>query len=308
MCIRDSYIRPNINTEGYIDIKDGRHCVVENMLKDENFIPNDTFLDKDKNRFAIITGPNMAGKSTYMRQVALISIMAHIGCFVPAEKADISILDKIFTRVGASDNLSHGQSTFMVEMSEVSYILKNATENSLIILDEIGRGTSTYDGLSIAWSVTEYIAKELKSKCMFATHYHELSELEDKIEGVNNYKILIKESGEDIIFLRKVSKGSIDKSYGIEVARLAGLPYSVINNSFRILNNLEKQDLNKNNMVLKEDLTISKKEQINFWNFKNKHKEFINENILNININKITPMEAMNLLNEIIEKSEELGE
>ncbi|MBG0764463.1 MAG: DNA mismatch repair protein MutS, partial [Tissierellales bacterium] len=211
-------------------------------------------------------------------------------------------------RVGASDNLSHGQSTFMVEMSEVSYILKNATENSLIILDEIGRGTSTYDGLSIAWSVTEYIAKELKSKCMFATHYHELSELEDKIEGVNNYKILIKESGEDIIFLRKVSKGSIDKSYGIEVARLAGLPYSVINNSFRILNNLEKQDLNKNNMVLKEDLTISKKEQINFWNFKNKHKEFINENILNININKITPMEAMNLLNEIIEKSEELGE
>lgn len=196
----------------------------------------------------------------------------------------------------------------MVEMSEVSYILKNATENSLIILDEIGRGTSTYDGLSIAWSVTEYIAKELKSKCMFATHYHELSELEDKIEGVNNYKILIKESGEDIIFLRKVSKGSIDKSYGIEVARLAGLPYSVINNSFRILNNLEKQDLNKNNMVLKEDLTISKKEQINFWNFKNKHKEFINENILNININKITPMEAMNLLNEIIEKSEELGE
>jgi DNA mismatch repair protein MutS len=234
--------------------------------------------------------------------------MAHIGCFVPAEKADISILDKIFTRVGASDNLSQGQSTFMVEMSEVSYILKNATEDSLIILDEIGRGTSTYDGLSIAWSVTEYIAKELKSKCMFATHYHELSELEDKIEGVNNYKILIKESGEDIIFLRKVSKGSIDKSYGIEVARLAGLPYSVINNSFRILNNLEEQDLNKNNKVLKEELTTSEKEQMNFWNFKNKHKEFIDENILNININKITPMEAMNLLNEIIEKSEELGE
>jgi DNA mismatch repair protein MutS len=196
----------------------------------------------------------------------------------------------------------------MVEMSEVSYILKNATEDSLIILDEIGRGTSTYDGLSIAWSVTEYIAKELKSKCMFATHYHELSELEDKIEGVNNYKILIKESGEDIIFLRKVSKGSIDKSYGIEVARLAGLPYSVINNSFRILNNLEEQDLNKNNKVLKEELTTSEKEQMNFWNFKNKHKEFIDENILNININKITPMEAMNLLNEIIEKSEELGE
>jgi len=236
--------------------------------------------------------------------------MAHIGCFVPADKADISILDKIFTRVGASDNLSQGQSTFMVEMSEVSYILKNATENSLIILDEIGRGTSTYDGLSIAWSVTEYIAKELKSKCMFATHYHELSELEDKIEGVNNYKILIKESGEDIIFLRKVSKGSIDKSYGIEVARLAGLPYSVINNSFRILNSLEENDLNKNNKNLKNVKTevVSDKEQINFWNFKNKHKDFIEENVLNININKITPIEALNILNEIVEKSEELGE
>jgi len=310
--MKNNYIRPSINTKGYIDIKDGRHCVVENMLKDESFIPNDTFLDKDKNRFAIITGPNMAGKSTYMRQVALISIMAHIGCFVPASKADISILDKIFTRVGASDNLSQGQSTFMVEMSEVSYILKNATENSLIILDEIGRGTSTYDGLSIAWSVTEYIAKELKSQCMFATHYHELSELEDKIEGVNNYKILIKESGEDIIFLRKVSKGSIDKSYGIEVARLAGLPYSVINNSFRILNSLEKNDLNKNNRHLKNvDDTVdlaSEKEQVNFWNFKNIHKEFIEENILNVNINKITPIEALNLLNNIVEKSEELGE
>ena len=310
--MKNNYIRPSINTKGYIDIKDGRHCVVENMLKDESFIPNDTFLDKDKNRFSIITGPNMAGKSTYMRQVALISIMAHIGCFVPASKADISILDKIFTRVGASDNLSQGQSTFMVEMSEVSYILKNATENSLIILDEIGRGTSTYDGLSIAWSVTEYIAKELKSQCMFATHYHELSELEDKIEGVNNYKILIKESGEDIIFLRKVSKGSIDKSYGIEVARLAGLPYSVINNSFRILNSLEKNDLNKNNRHLKNvDDTVdlaSEKEQVNFWNFKNIHKEFIEENILNVNINKITPIEALNLLNNIVEKSEELGE
>jgi DNA mismatch repair protein MutS len=310
--MKNNYIRPSINTDGYIDIKDGRHCVVENMLKDESFIPNDTFLDNDKNRFSIITGPNMAGKSTYMRQVALISIMAHIGCFVPASKADISILDKIFTRVGASDNLSQGQSTFMVEMSEVSYILKNATENSLIILDEIGRGTSTYDGLSIAWSVTEYIAKELKSKCMFATHYHELSELEDKIEGVNNYKILIKESGEDIIFLRKVSKGSIDKSYGIEVARLAGLPYSVINNSFRILNSLEENDLNKNNRNLNNikdtaDFT-SEKEQINFWNFKNIHKDFIEENILNININKITPIEALNLLNDIVEKSEELGD
>jgi len=236
--------------------------------------------------------------------------MGHIGCFVPASKANIPILDKIFTRVGASDNLSQGQSTFMVEMSEVSYILKNATEDSLIILDEIGRGTSTYDGLSIAWSVTEYIAKEIKSKCMFATHYHELSELENKIQGVNNYKILIKESGEDIIFLRKVSKGSIDKSYGIEVARLAGLPYRVINNSFRILNNLEDKDLNKNNKNLKnlKPETVSEKEQMKFWNFKNEYKDFIDENLLNININKLTPIEALNILNEIIEKSGKLGE
>jgi len=308
--MKNNYIRPEINIDGYIDIKDGRHCVVENMLNDENFIPNDTFLDKDMNRFSIITGPNMAGKSTYMRQVALISIMGHIGCFVPASKANIPILDKIFTRVGASDNLSQGQSTFMVEMSEVSYILKNATEDSLIILDEIGRGTSTYDGLSIAWSVTEYIAKEIKSKCMFATHYHELSELENKIQGVNNYKILIKESGEDIIFLRKVSKGSIDKSYGIEVARLAGLPYKVINNSFRILNNLEEKDLNKNNENLKniKSEKASEKEQIEFWNFKNEYKDFLEENLLNININKLTPIEALNILNEVIEKSGELGE
>ncbi|MFO7887952.1 MAG: DNA mismatch repair protein MutS [Eubacteriales bacterium] len=308
--MKNNYIRPEINTKGYIDIKNGRHCVVENMLTDESFIPNDTFLDKDINRFSIITGPNMAGKSTYMRQVALICIMGHIGCFVPASKANIPILDKIFTRVGASDNLSQGQSTFMVEMSEVSYILKNATEDSLIILDEIGRGTSTYDGLSIAWSVTEYIAKEIKSKCMFATHYHELSELENKIQGVNNYKILIKESGEDIIFLRKVSKGSIDKSYGIEVARLAGLPYRVINNSFRILNNLEDKDLNKNNKNLKnlKPETVSEKEQMKFWNFKNEYKDFIDENLLNININKLTPIEALNILNEIIEKSGKLGE
>jgi len=308
--MKNNYIKPEINTKGYIDIKNGRHCVVENMLNDESFIPNDTFLDKDMNRFSIITGPNMAGKSTYMRQVALICIMGHIGCFVPASKANIPILDKIFTRVGASDNLSQGQSTFMVEMSEVSYILKNATEDSLIILDEIGRGTSTYDGLSIAWSVTEYIAKEIKSKCMFATHYHELSELENKIQGVNNYKILIKESGEDIIFLRKVSKGSIDKSYGIEVARLAGLPYRVINNSFRILNNLEDKDLNKNNKNLKnlKPETVSEKEQMKFWNFKNEYKDFIDENLLNININKLTPIEALNILNEIIEKSGKLGE
>jgi len=207
-----------------VNILNGRHPVVEKVIQGSSFIENSTFLDNEKNRFSIITGPNMAGKSTYLKQVALICILGHMGSFVPCEKADFCLTDKVFSRVGASDDLSGGQSTFMVEMSEVSNIIKNATCNSLIILDEIGRGTSTYDGLSIAWSVTEYIVKNLKSKTLFATHYHELSELEGKIEGINNYKIQIKESGEDIVFLRKIARGSIDKSYGIHVAKLAGLP------------------------------------------------------------------------------------
>jgi DNA mismatch repair protein MutS len=306
--LKNRYIRPEMKDSGIINILNGRHPVVEKVLKDEVFIENSTFLDYDKNRFAIITGPNMAGKSTYMRQVALITILAHIGSFVPAEKAEICLVDKVFSRVGASDDLSSGQSTFMVEMSEVSNIIKNATNKSLIILDEIGRGTSTYDGLSIAWSVTEYISKNILSKTLFATHYHELSELEGKIEGINNYKIQIKESGDDIIFLRKISKGNIDKSYGIHVARLAGIPKDIIKRSFDILKNLEETDLNKT--VKQNKITSPPKNdaQITFWNGNNKYKDFIDENIMNININNLTPLESMNILNDLISKSKKLGD
>ena len=218
-----NYCKPTINKEGIIDIKDGRHPVIEKMLGTGEFIPNDTYLDKELNRLAIITGPNMAGKSTYMRQVALITLMAQIGSFVPATKAQIGIVDKIFTRVGASDDLSMGQSTFMVEMMEVADILKEATQNSLVILDEIGRGTSTYDGLSIAWAVAEYIADKEKcgAKTLFATHYHEMTTLEEEENGIKNYSIAVKEKGEDIIFLRKIVKGGTDESYGVHVAKLA---------------------------------------------------------------------------------------
>jgi DNA mismatch repair protein MutS len=315
--LKNGYIRPEITENGVINIVNGRHPVIEKVLKDERFIENSTYLDKDENRFSIITGPNMAGKSTYMRQVALITILAHIGSFVPAEKAQISLVDKLFSRVGASDDLSSGQSTFMVEMSEVSNIINNATENSLIILDEIGRGTSTYDGLSIAWSVTEYITNNIMAKTLFATHYHELSELEDKIKGINNYKIMIKESGENIIFLRKITKGSIDKSYGIQVARLAGLPKNIINRSFQLLEKLEEIDLNKKKSLnfadTKSDDEASSSEnesmeQVSFWNYDARYKDFISENILNLNINSMTPLDSLNMMNELIKKARELGD
>ena len=306
VAIKNRYNKPKMNTNGIISIVDGRHPVVEKVLKNEVFIPNSTYMNNDLERFSIITGPNMAGKSTYMRQIALIVILAHIGSFVPAEDADISMIDKVFSRVGASDDLSSGQSTFMVEMSEVSNIIKNATRDSLIILDEIGRGTSTYDGLSIAWAVTEYISKKIKSKTLFATHYHELSELEGKIEGISNYKILIKESGDDIIFLRKISKGSIDKSYGIHVARLAGIPGELIKRAFSILKKLEESDLNKNYSLSEKFADNS--DQIAFWDINNKYKDFLKENIYNININNLTPIQCMTLLNEIIQKSKELDD
>ena len=243
--VKNNYVRPEMNNKGFINITDGRHPVIEKIMKNEMFVPNDTYIDNKEYRMSIITGPNMAGKSTYMRQVALIALLAHIGSFVPAKKAEISVVDKIFTRVGASDDLSQGQSTFMVEMSEVSNILQNATENSLLILDEIGRGTSTYDGLSIAWSVVEYITKKIKAKTLFATHYHELSELEAKLKSVKNYKILIKETGDKITFLRKIAEGSIDRSYGIQVANLAGLPEEVVVRAKEILVQLDESDINK---------------------------------------------------------------
>ena len=242
---QNNYVRPDMSTDGCIDIKNGRHPVVEKMIKNDMFISNDTFLDNDNHRIAIITGPNMAGKSTFMRQTALIVLMAQIGSFVPAESAKIGIVDRIFTRVGASDDLASGQSTFMVEMTEVSNILRNATKNSLIILDEIGRGTSTFDGLSIAWAVVEYIAntKLLGAKTLFATHYHELTELEGKLDSVNNYCIAVKEQGDDIVFLRKIIKGGADKSYGIQVAKLAGVPETVLDRAKELVEKLSNNDI-----------------------------------------------------------------
>ena len=243
--MRNNYVKPKINEKGVIQIKNGRHPVVERMLKDELFVANDTYLDNGKNRVSVITGPNMAGKSTYMRQTALIVLMAQIGSFVPASEANIGICDRIFTRVGASDDLASGQSTFMVEMTEVANILRNATRHSLLILDEIGRGTSTFDGLAIAWAVIEHISNPrlLGAKTLFATHYHELTELEGAIAGVVNYCIAVKEQGDNIVFLRKIVRGGADKSYGIQVARLAGVPESVISRAKELVEELSDADI-----------------------------------------------------------------
>jgi DNA mismatch repair protein MutS len=297
--MENGYVRPFIDDGDIIDIRDGRHPVVEKTLPHELFVPNHTYLDTSENRIAIITGPNMAGKSTYMRQVAIIVLMAQIGSFVPASQATIGIVDRIFTRVGASDDLSAGQSTFMVEMNEMAYILHNASPKSLLILDEIGRGTSTYDGLSIAWAVIEYICRHVKlgSKTLFATHYHELTELEGKLEGVKNFCITVKEQGNDIIFLRKVVRGGAEKSLGIQVARLAGLPLPVINRATEILNRLEDADI-----VMDKDIMDIKDEnpQISFFDRKTSG---IEDELRKIDMLNITPMEAMNILNEFVEKS-----
>lgn len=253
--MKNEYTKPDIAIDGIIDIKDGRHPVVELMLNDEMYVPNDTYLDMNSNRMSIITGPNMSGKSTYMRQVALITLMAQIGCFVPAKSAKITIVDKIFTRVGASDDLTAGQSTFMVEMSEVADILKNATKQSLVILDEVGRGTSTFDGISIATSVAEYIAntRVLGCKTLFATHYHELIKLADRIDGVNNYSVAVKKIGEDIKFLRKIVPGGVDDSYGIEVAKLAGLPNKVLSRAKELLNEMELSKAQEKTAAARDD-------------------------------------------------------
>ena len=309
--VKNDYIRPVMNNKGYINIVDGRHPVIERLIKNEMFVPNDTYIDNKENRMSIITGPNMAGKSTYMRQVALIALLSHIGSFVPAKSAEICVLDKIFTRVGASDDLSQGQSTFMVEMSEVSNILNNATENSLLILDEIGRGTSTYDGLSIAWSVVEYITKKIKAKTLFATHYHELSELESKLKSVKNYRILIKETDDKIIFLRKIAEGSVDKSYGIQVANLAGLPDEVVHRAKDILKQLDESDINKPFAKRKRE-RINDNSQVSMFmipveDSENKAcKAFVDDIIKNIDINNVTPMMALTLLNDIIEKANKI--
>ena len=295
-----NYVEPIVDNSGVIDIKDGRHPVIEKMLPSGSFVQNDTYLDKGENRLAMITGPNMAGKSTYMRQVALITLMAQVGSFVPASYARIGVVDKIFTRVGASDDLSMGQSTFMVEMMEVATILKEATSNSLVILDEIGRGTSTYDGLSIAWAVAEYISDKEKcgAKTLFATHYHELIGLEDKLEGIKNFQVAVKEKGEDVIFLRKILPGGTDESYGVHVARLAGVPQNVTKRANEILKSLERKSIISEKAMQKEE----KKQpagQLDMFNFK--LAEIASE-IDKIDLNTLTPIDALNTLVKIKEK------
>lgn len=315
---KNQYVRPELNDSGKLTIKDGRHPVIEQMIDHEMFISNDTFLDEDSHRLVIITGPNMAGKSTYMRQTALIVLMAQLGSFVPAASADISIVDRIFTRVGASDDLASGQSTFMVEMTEVANILHNASKKSLIILDEIGRGTSTFDGLSIAWAVVEHIVnkKNIGAKTLFATHYHELTELEGKLEGVQNYCIAVKEDGEDIVFLRKIVKGGADKSYGIQVAKLAGVPDNVLERAHEIARELENGSINP--MILSDPSaadaayngsanTLSVhagsapvKEEMEQLSIFDAVTSFRYEDILfelrDIDLSHVTPMDAMNLV------------
>ena len=300
---RNHFVRPKLNVRGTIDIKDGRHPVVEQVIPNDMFISNDTYLDNKKNRVAIITGPNMAGKSTYMRQVALIVLMAQIGSFVPAAKANIGIVDRIFTRVGASDDLASGQSTFMVEMSEVANILRNATKNSLLILDEIGRGTSTFDGLSIAWAVVEYISnsKLLGAKTLFATHYHELTELEGKIDSVHNYCIAVKEQGDDIVFLRKIVKGGADKSYGVQVAKLAGVPDAVINRAKEIARELEEHDLTSG---AKDIMPYGEAQQLSFFRESDEptmEHPFMAE-LREKDLSDMTPLEALNYLYVLQEK------
>ena len=295
-----NYVRPEVDGSGVIDIKDGRHPVIEKILPSGSFVQNDTYLDKNDNRLSIITGPNMAGKSTYMRQVALITLMAQIGSFVPASYARIGVVDKIFTRVGASDDLSMGQSTFMVEMMEVAQILKEATGNSLVILDEIGRGTSTYDGLSIAWAVAEYISDKEKcgAKTLFATHYHELTDLENKLEGVKNYSIAVKEKGEDIIFLRKIVKGGTDESYGVHVAKLAGVPQVVTKRANEILKSIERKNVLNNKKIEKQEKGVADG-QLTMYNYK--LAEIAHE-LDKIDVNELTPIDALNTLVKIKEK------
>lgn len=304
-----NYVKPAINEKGIIDIKNGRHPVVEKMIRNDMFVANNTYLDNAKNRISIITGPNMAGKSTYMRQTALIVLMAQIGSFVPAQEANIGIVDRIFTRVGASDDLASGQSTFMVEMTEVANILRNATPKSLLILDEIGRGTSTFDGLSIAWAVVEYIAntKLLGAKTLFATHYHELTELEGTLDGVNNYCIAVKENGDDIVFLRKIIKGGADKSYGIQVAKLAGVPDTVIERAKELVADLSDADIS---LKARDIAQYSKKQEKLVDSYKKVddlevkqmslfdtvNNDDIIEDIKALDISNMTPIDALNTL------------
>ena len=309
---RNHYVRPSINEKGVIDIKAGRHPVVEQMIDGDMFISNDTYLDNHKYCVSIITGPNMAGKSTYMRQTALIVLMVQIGCYVPADSANISIVDRIFTRVGASDDLASGQSTFMVEMNEVANILRNATSNSLLILDEIGRGTSTFDGLSIAWAVIEHISnkKLLGAKTLFATHYHELTELEGKMSNVNNYCIAVKEKGDDIVFLRKIVKGGADRSYGIQVAKLAGVPEMVIDRAKEIAEQLSDNDILEKVQSIAVDHKDTKHKPVKYDEvdlsqmslFDTVKDEDVIKELKEIDISNLTPLDALNTLYKLQNK------
>ena len=303
VAVENRYVRPEIGEDGVISITEGRHPVVEQSLSDAGFVPNDTLLDQHENRMMIITGPNMAGKSTYMRQVALICLMAQIGSFVPAREAHLSVCDRIFTRVGASDDLASGQSTFMVEMNETAFILRNATPRSLIILDEIGRGTSTFDGLAIAWAVVEYICNRIGACTLFATHYHELSELEGHMEGIRNYCISVKEHGEEVIFMRKIMRGGADKSFGVHVARLAGIPHPVIVRAHEIQARLEVSDINQNKIgqnILGESGETRKNEQVDLFAYK---KDEIIQELQQLDVTALTPMDAINKLFILREKA-----
>ncbi len=293
-----NYVKPTFNNKGVIHIVDGRHPVVENNIENNLFVPNDTYLDTKNNMVQIITGPNMAGKSTYMRQVAIITLLAHIGAFVPASSANISIVDRIFTRIGAADNLSQGESTFMVEMNEVSNIIRSATKNSLIILDEVGRGTSTYDGLSIAWSIVEYITNIIKAKTLFATHYHELTQLQEKNKGIKNLTIAAEEKGDQIIFLRKVVEGSTNKSYGIEVAKLAGINRDIIDRANEILSLIEG-----NHQININDVAKDEPKQLNLIEYK---KDYYLDKVLNLDIDSMTPRDALNVLYNLKDDAKKL--
>ena len=303
VAVDNNYTKPNMLKTGEINIVEGRHPVVEKSLKGDSFIPNDTYLNNDDDRFLIITGPNMAGKSTYMRQVALITYMAQIGSYVPATRADISIVDRIFTRIGASDDLAMGESTFMVEMQELSNILSNATVNSLVILDEIGRGTSTYDGLSIAWATVEYIANKEKigAKTLFATHYHELVDVAERVEGVKNYSVAVKEKGDDVIFLRKIVPGGTDESYGIYVAKLAGISKQVISRAKQILKELEDVDLAKKSINSRKKKITTEEIQVDMFNYKMTE---ITKILEKTNLDELSPKDALDVLYRLKEKIE----
>ena len=298
-----NYICPNIVMNGQINIRDGRHPVIEKFLKREVFVPNDVVLNHDDEEFMLITGPNMAGKSTYMRQVAILMIMAQIGSFIPAREATISPVDRVFTRVGASDDISTGQSTFMVEMKEVAYILENATSKSLIILDEIGRGTSTFDGLSIAQAVVEHICKHIHAKTLFATHYHELIPLEEVYPRLKNYTVAVKEKGKDIAFLRRIIRGGADRSYGIHVAKLAGLPAQVLKRAEVILESLEEQNADSddlsNRVITSEAVIKYNKPTVDTDDFGNLFTHSVVDSLLAIDVNTMTPIEALNAIHQL---------